>query len=87
MKTPKELVLVTWLDAIIYGSGGREKYSTEDMKENPSKMLEETQTSGYIFSQDDKAIIIMHEENSDEDESTFTVIPRDWVKRIKRYKE
>jgi len=82
MKEIKELVEVTWLDAVGYG---RDKdFKEEDLNNKPSKLLEETRTYGYIHSKDSSAISIIHEVNSDDKE--FTIIPINWIKKIKRYK-
>lgn len=83
MKTPNELVMIEWLDAVTYQKDT--EYNKEDLGNKPSKLLEETRTYGYVYSEDNDAICVMHEHSDDDKE--FSIIPTKWIKKITRYKQ
>ena len=69
----KNLVEIIWVDV----ASGTE----EGEIKSPKEYLAESRTYGRILGEDDKAILICHNENDFEVE--YTVIPREWIKKIK----
>ena len=72
----KQLAEITWLDATAY-----DRVGLDTDKKMPGELLMAIKSYGFIHREDKDAIILAYEDS--DDERSFVVIPKKWIKDIK----